>query len=347
MAAKLFTEGKFKAWDSNGNPLAGGKLHTYAAGTTTNQATYTDSTLGTANANPIVLDSRGEADVWLDGSLGLYKMVLKDSNDVTIWTVDNIEGISAGGELLKDLDVNGQEIISSSGGDIVIHSDNNVDIILGDDGGVDDLNIKDSGGSIVAGVTSDGAITAVSYGGITEANLVDKSASEAITGSWDFGGATDLEVPNGAGGHAGLDTAGQVTVDTTTKTFNFHDGSTEVALQPIYYWNVTETAPTTSTDLTIGWTDVAVTISKIITVVRDDGGGSPSCTVDIKHGTDRSAAGNALISTPSATTSESTGTVVTTFDNNTVAADSWIWMEIDAESNCAEVSVTIFYKYDV
>lgn len=41
-----------------------------------------------------------------------------------------------------------------------------------------------------------GALTAASYGGITEANLVDKSASEAITGSWDFGGATQFEIPN-------------------------------------------------------------------------------------------------------------------------------------------------------
>jgi hypothetical protein len=41
-----------------------------------------------------------------------------------------------------------------------------------------------------------GALTAASYGGITEANLVDKSATEAITGSWDFGGATQFEIPN-------------------------------------------------------------------------------------------------------------------------------------------------------
>lgn len=41
-----------------------------------------------------------------------------------------------------------------------------------------------------------GALTATSYGGITEANLLDKSASEAITGSWDFGGAAQFEIPN-------------------------------------------------------------------------------------------------------------------------------------------------------
>lgn len=38
-----------------------------------------------------------------------------------------------------------------------------------------------------AAATFSGAITALSYGGITEANLVDKSASETISGAtWDF-----------------------------------------------------------------------------------------------------------------------------------------------------------------
>ena len=41
-------------------------------------------------------------------------------------------------------------------------------------------------------VSSAGAITAVSYGGITEANLVDKSSSEAITGGWGFTSAVEL-----------------------------------------------------------------------------------------------------------------------------------------------------------
>jgi hypothetical protein len=71
-----------------GVPLSGGKLYTYAAGTSTAQATYTDSTGNTANTNPVILNSRGEANVWI--STSQYKYVLKDSTDVLIWTVDNI-----------------------------------------------------------------------------------------------------------------------------------------------------------------------------------------------------------------------------------------------------------------
>lgn len=78
--------------DNNGNPLSGGKIYTYEAGTTTPKATYTDSTGNTANANPVILDSAGRASIWLGD--GGYKFVLKTSADVTISTVDNIGGSS-------------------------------------------------------------------------------------------------------------------------------------------------------------------------------------------------------------------------------------------------------------
>lgn len=79
--------------DTSGNPLAAGKLYTYQAGTTTPQATYTDNTTTTPHANPIILDANGEiaANVWLDPTLS-YKFVLKNSSDVTQWTLDNVVG---------------------------------------------------------------------------------------------------------------------------------------------------------------------------------------------------------------------------------------------------------------
>lgn len=65
----------------DGEPLAGGKVWTYEAGTTTPLATYTDSTGGTPNANPVILDAQGRASIWLD-SATLYKFVVLDANDV-------------------------------------------------------------------------------------------------------------------------------------------------------------------------------------------------------------------------------------------------------------------------
>ena len=81
--------GKFQAFDANGDPLSGGLLYTYVTGTSTNKATYTDSTGNSANTNPVVLDSRGEADVWilLDGN---YRFKLHTAADALIYTVDGI-----------------------------------------------------------------------------------------------------------------------------------------------------------------------------------------------------------------------------------------------------------------
>tara|TARA_R110000796_G_scaffold87063_1_gene188167 strand:- start:1834 stop:2826 length:993 start_codon:yes stop_codon:yes gene_type:complete len=59
-------------------------------------------------------------------------------------------------QLGGNLDVNGKEIISVGGTDIVLHSDNDVDVILGDAAGVDDFNIKDSAGATVANINSNG-----------------------------------------------------------------------------------------------------------------------------------------------------------------------------------------------
>jgi len=78
-------------FDNDGNPLAGGLIYTYTAGTTTPAATYTTYTGGTANTNPIVLDSAGRtpAQIWLTAGSS-YKFVLQTSLGVTIKTDDNI-----------------------------------------------------------------------------------------------------------------------------------------------------------------------------------------------------------------------------------------------------------------
>jgi len=81
---------------NSGVILSGGKLYTYAAGTTTPQATYTTSSGATAHTNPIILDSAGRVpggEIWLTDTVQ-YKFILRDSADVLIATWDNLYGIS-------------------------------------------------------------------------------------------------------------------------------------------------------------------------------------------------------------------------------------------------------------
>jgi hypothetical protein len=85
-AAQFFT--------NTGAVLTGGKLFTYAAGTTTPAVTYTTSAGNVAHTNPIILDAAGRVpggEIWLTVGVN-YKFILKDSNDVLIGTYDNIPG---------------------------------------------------------------------------------------------------------------------------------------------------------------------------------------------------------------------------------------------------------------
>ena len=87
-AAQFFT--------NSGVILSGGKLYTYAAGTTTPKASYTSSSGNTPHTNPIILDSAGRVpggEIWLLASP--YKFALYTSADVLIATYDNISGLGA------------------------------------------------------------------------------------------------------------------------------------------------------------------------------------------------------------------------------------------------------------
>jgi len=78
---------------TNGLPLSSGQLYTYAAGTTTPQATYTSNSGSVANTNPIILGTNGIAPnpIWLTDNVS-YKFVLEDASGNVLETYDNING---------------------------------------------------------------------------------------------------------------------------------------------------------------------------------------------------------------------------------------------------------------
>lgn len=96
--------------DTSGNPISGAKVCTYLAGTTTPTTTFTDSTLGSANLNPIVTDSAGRFVAFLAPGAA-YKFVYQDAtgtahtcDGAVIKSVDNISAVPASA---ANLDITG------------------------------------------------------------------------------------------------------------------------------------------------------------------------------------------------------------------------------------------------
>lgn len=162
-----------------------------------------------------------------------------------------------------------------------------------------------------------------------------------VAGAVDAGGSTSFEIPNGAGGTT-VDANGECTVDTTASTFNYF-ATSERVLNPVQSKSITIENPSASEDLSIFYTDDAITVTKIVFVIT----GSTSVTTTIRHGTDRSAAGTEIVTGGTVANNSTTGNVVTSFNDATVVADAFIWLETTALSSTpTSLSVTIFYTQD-
>jgi hypothetical protein len=85
MTVSLLPNGKQQFIDIDGNPLVNGRVYFYVPNTTNPKTTWQDAAETILNTNPVVLDSRGQATIWGDGS---YRQVLKDAEDNTIWDKD-------------------------------------------------------------------------------------------------------------------------------------------------------------------------------------------------------------------------------------------------------------------
>lgn len=116
-------------YDSNGDPCSGCKLYTYAAGTSTPQATYSDVTLTTANANPVVINAAGRPTTgYIFLSATSYKFEFQSAASVVLWTVDNATAIptTAGN---TDITVTAGEALSA--GDLAYLSDGSGSLTAG------------------------------------------------------------------------------------------------------------------------------------------------------------------------------------------------------------------------
>jgi len=176
-------------FDANGNPLVGGKLYTYAAGTTTPQATYTSYTGATANTNPVIFNSRGEAAVWCGNSR--YYMELKDANDTLIWTADNVNG--ANGPTLAVLAAsNGATLIGYTPSDTNVPETLNSRIQLLDGVSLTAGALDSYAGSSINVVRDASAVSGGTIGFVNAA-VVARSTSGATETSYEW---TNLAIMN-------------------------------------------------------------------------------------------------------------------------------------------------------
>ena len=95
--------GNVQFLDNTAKPLTAGVVYFYQAGTSTQQATFTSSTCGTVNTNPLSLGVGGRAQIWLTSS-SLYKVVLCAQNDGpacsagdVLFSVDQVPGGASSG----------------------------------------------------------------------------------------------------------------------------------------------------------------------------------------------------------------------------------------------------------
>ena len=185
-----FNYPKFKAFDSNGAPLVGGKLYTYHPGTTDDKDTYNYA--GSALTNPVILDSNGEAMIYTDGE---YDLILTDSDDVTIWTLSSAGGsavsAASGGTatvaneiaVFANTDaisiIGGAAAVAKSGG---VQLNENVLLI----GGANDvLHVRDTEDTGYGDVVAKD----ITVGKITGVGAVSLTGATAITGAVTVTGA--------------------------------------------------------------------------------------------------------------------------------------------------------------
>ena len=109
-------------------------------------------------------------------------------------------------------------------------------------------------------------------------------------------------------------------------------------------FSITIETPTASEDIGLQRFNVPITITKIVGVLTGD---YTSVTINPKFSTDRSAAGTAVLSSATAITSTTTGTVITSFGDATIPADSFLWLETTAKTGTAgNLELTVFFTKD-
>ena len=104
-------------------------------------------------------------------------------------------------------------------------------------------------------------------------------------------------------------------------------------------------SPSASEDISLFYTDRAITIVKLVSVLR--GSATPTVSWTLRYSSSRSDTGTAIITAGTSTTSTTTGNTVTTFNNASIPANNFIWLETTAKSGTVdEINITTIFTLD-
>ena len=160
----------------------------------------------------------------------------------------------------------------------------------------------------------------------------------AASGAWDFGGATSVEVPNGAGGTT-VDAAGEVCIDSTSGTLNFYDGTAERVLHPQWSKAFLLESPVAADDLPIHRFDQAVTLTKVVYAIT----GGTNWVGQLQEADD--AQGTSAADTQAADSTVTGNTTVTSFSNASFDAGDYVRLKTTSVSGSVTwLHVTLYYR---
>lgn len=182
MAIINATYPRFQVIDANGNPLVGGKVYVYEAGTTTALDNWTDAVKTSPNTQPVILDSTGSADIWYEQSA---KIDVKTEDDVQVegFPVDNLSAsitptVTGDFNLIQngsfEVDTNGDGVPDNWTVAEETNAVISVDSTLGNQThGTQSLHFDASGGTTGGGTATTSAMSPI-------------TASESVIVQWDF-----------------------------------------------------------------------------------------------------------------------------------------------------------------
>lgn len=216
--------------DTSGNPLVGGKVHTYEAGTTTNKVTWEDADKAVAEDNPIILDGNGQKEVFADG---LYNITVKDSDDVTLYTWEYLEfqkGFRDTAETVSGVKTFSDGILTDTIGEATGGAGVTADGVLlkDNDAHVDAIEEKTAGAGVL--IDTSGAASVLVKDGVISADTInEKTVAAGVTVEGVLHKDNDVDVP--AAGSVITDTIAEKTAanGVDIDSLNIKDGKLNTA----------------------------------------------------------------------------------------------------------------------